>query len=56
MNMQIEKEHRHMNRTMRITRVHGNRQTDKEWAGGRLRLLLVKRQVCGFTLLITSSA
>jgi len=27
-----------------------NRQTDKEWAGGTPRLLLVKRQGWGFTL------
>jgi len=33
-----------------MTQTHRNRQTDKEWAGGRLRLLLVKRQGWEFTL------
>ena len=33
-----------------MTQNHRNRQTDRERAGGRPRLLLVKRQGWGFTL------
>ena len=39
-----------MPRASHSTQTHRNRQTDKEWAGGRPRLLFVKRQGWEFTL------
>jgi len=41
---------RQVEKKAHTTHTHRNRQTDKEWVGGRPRLLLVKRQGWGFTL------
>ena len=53
---QVEKKAYTNDTHTQTTQTHRNRQTDKECAWGRPRLLLVERQGWGFTLRITSSA